>query len=220
MPRAPSSSSLYTRIARKVAQAEPGSVFTAKDFSDIGRDRAVAKSLERLVRVGKLRRITRGIYDKPRQDPLLGTLWPDPDDVIKAITVKEKLRLQPAGVHAANMLGLSEQVPAKYVFLTDGRSRMLKAGPFRFQLKHTTPRNMAAAGRFTGLLIQAFKSLGPKHIDRLHLEFLKKKIPAAELKALQNDLDLAPACMRPLFLDLAGSPPSPRMKPLRDKTED
>jgi hypothetical protein len=117
------------------------------------------------------------------------------------------------------MLGLSEQVPAKYVFLTDGRSRMLKAGPFHFQLKHTTPKNMVAAGRFTGLLIQAFKSLGSKHIDKVHLAFLKKKIPAKELKGLLNDLDLAPAWMRPLFLDLAGSPPTARMKPLRDRAE-
>ena len=185
----------------------------------MGGDKAVDKCLERLVKRGELRRVSRGIYDKPRQDELLGTLWPPVDDIIKAISEKDKIRVQPSGVHAANMLGLSEQVPVKYVFLTDGRSRLVKAGPFRFQLKHTTPRNMVAAGRFTGLSIQAFKSLGPKHIDKLHLAFLKKNVPAQELKGLVDDLDLAPAWMRPLFLDLAGRTQSKRMKPLRDMQE-
>jgi hypothetical protein len=146
-------------------------------------------------------------------------LWPTPEDVIKAICDRDKIRVQPAGVHAANMLGLSEQVPAKHVYLTDGASRMVKAGPMRISLRHTSPRNMATAGRFSGLLIQAFKSMGPKHVDRFHLAHLKKNIPRKELKGLVKDLDAAPAWMRPLFMELAGTPRSKRMKPLPDRPE-
>lgn len=164
------------------------------------------KSLVRLVNRGQLRRLARGLYDKPRHSDLLGILWPDPDDVIKAICARDKIRVQPAGVHAANMLSLSEQVPVKYIYLTDGTSRMLESGPLRIALRRTSPRNMATAGRFAGLLIQAFKSLGPKHVDRFHLAHLKKDIPSKELKGLLQDLDAAPAWMRPLFLELAGPP--------------
>ena len=57
----------------------------------------------------------------------------------------QRTRLQPAGAYAANILGLSEQVPAKAVFLTDGPSRTVKIGPTTIQLRRTTPRNMAAA---------------------------------------------------------------------------
>jgi len=50
-------------------------------------------------------------------------------------------------------------VPAKAAFLTDGPSRTVKIGTMTIQLWRTTPRNMAAAGRLSGLLIQAFREL-------------------------------------------------------------
>jgi hypothetical protein len=180
---------------------------------------SVLKCLERLVKANNLRSLSRGLYDKPQHDDLLGILWPTPDAVIKAISEKNKIRVQPAGAYAANILGLSEQVPAKIILLTDGGSRMIKAGPMRITLKHTTPRNMAAAGRFTGLLIQAFKSLGARQIDKLHLARLKKTVPAMDRLALLNDLDLAPAWMRPLFLELAGQKISKRMRQLPERLE-
>jgi len=177
------------------------------------------KYLVRLVKRGLLRRLARGLYDIPRYSDLLGILRPYPDDVIKAICDRDKIRVQPAGVHAANLLGLSEQFPAKAVFLTDGISRMVKAGPMRIELRHASPRNMATAGRFSGLLIQGFKSMGRRHIDRFHLADLKKRIPAKELHGLLQDLDKAPAWMRPLFLELAGNSRPKRMKPLADTPE-
>ncbi|MDQ3003127.1 MAG: DUF6088 family protein [Fibrobacterota bacterium] len=219
MPREPTPTSLDSRITRKVKQSPPGTVFTPGDFAAMGGSKAVGKCLEWLVKRNELRWLVRGLYDKPRHDEVLGILWPSPDAVIKAITDKNKIRVQPAGVHAANMLGLSEQVPAKYIFLTDGGSRMVKAGPMRIALRHTSPRNMAAAGRFTGLLIQAFKSLGVKHIDKWHLARLKKTVPVADRLGLLNDLDLAPAWMRPLFMELAGQKRSRRMKELPERPE-
>lgn len=219
MPKAPSLKSADNSITRKVNLSAPGSVFTTSDFTSFGGTAAVEKSLTRLVNRGLLRRLARGLYDKPRHSDMLGILWPTPENVIKAICDRDKIRVQPAGVHAANMLGLSEQVPAKLVYITDGASRMVKAGPMRIALKHTSPRNMATAGRLSGFLIQAFKSLGSGQIDRFHLAHLKKIIPTKELKGLAKDLDGAPAWMRPLFMELAGTPRSKRMKPLTDRPE-
>lgn len=219
MPKAPSPNSVDNSITQKVKQSAPGSVFTTSDFTSFGGTSAVEKSLTRLVNRGLLRRLARGLYDKPRHSERFGILWPTAEDVIKAICGRDKIRVQPAGIHAANMLGLSEQVPAKYIYLTDGASRMVKAGPMRITLRRTSPRNMATAGRFSGLLIQAFKSLGPRHIDRFHLAHLKKNIPPKELEGLVNDLDAAPAWMRPLFMELAGTPRSKRMKPLNERPE-
>jgi hypothetical protein len=202
-----------------VKQSAPGSVFTTADFIALGGATAVEKSLVRVVKRGLLRRLARGLYDKPKHSDLFGILWPSAEDVIKAICARDKIRVQPAGIHAANMLGLSEQVPAKYIYLTDGASRMVKAGPLRIALRRTSPRSMATAGRLSGLLIQAFKSLGPKHVDRFHLSHVKKNIPAKELLGLLDDLYAAPAWMRPLFQELAGKPRSKRMKPLADRPE-
>jgi len=159
--------------------------------------------LHRLVKRKILRRLARGLYEYPREHPELGTLAPDIEKVARALAGKHRIRLQPAGAYATNLLGLSEQVPAKVVFLTDGTSRTVKIGRQEIQLRRTTPRNMAAAGRLSGLLMQAFRHLGKEHITRERMEHLKRTLPAKERRKLLKDLPLAPAWMHPLFRELA-----------------
>ena len=100
--------------------------------------------------------------------------------------------------------GLSEQVLAKAVFLTDaityGQDEDWKAGS---PIAHTTPKNMATAGRLSRLLIQALRHLGKEHITPARMEHLKRTLPARERKKLFPDLPLAPAWMHPLFRELA-----------------
>lgn len=129
----------------------------------MGSRAAIDKALQRQVQRGKLLRLSPGLYDKPRHDELLGSLWPSLDAIVKAVAGKDRIRTQPSGVYAANLLGLSEQVPAQVVLLTDGMSRSVQAGPMEIRFQRTTPRRMAAAGRLSGLLIQAFKSLRAPH---------------------------------------------------------
>jgi hypothetical protein len=194
-------------------------VFTPASFTALGSRGAIDKALQRLVTQGALRRLSRGLYDKPRHDEILGTLWPSVDAVVQALVGKHKLRVQPAGVYAANLLGLSEQVPAKVVLLTDGVSRTVRAGPMQIALKRTSPRNMAAANRLSGLVIQAFKSLGREHITPQRLARLRKTVPAAERVRLLKDLDLAPGWMRPMLLELAkGSSEPARKTPAKKAT--
>lgn len=203
MPRAASPNSIDTHIARNVKRGARGTVFTPAMFATIGSRAAIDKALQRLVAKGILRRLSRGLYDKPRRDELLGTLWPSVDAVVKAVAGKDKLRVQPAGAYAANLLGLSEQVPAKVVMLTDGASRSVRAGPMHIALKHTSPRNMAGANRLIGLVIQAFKSLGQQHITPQRIAHLRKTLPVKKRAELIADLDIAPAWMRPILRELA-----------------
>jgi len=182
-----------------------GTVFTPNDFLDLGGRDAVDKALSRLATRGEVRRLARGLYEYPREHPELGTLSPDIERVAKALSGKDRLRLQPAGAYATNLLGLSEQVPAKAVFLTDGPSRTVKIGRQEIQLRHTTPRNMAAAGRLSGLLMQAFRHLGQEHITAQRMAHLKRTLPAKERTQLMKDLPLAPTWMHPFFRELAES---------------
>jgi hypothetical protein len=94
-------------------------------------------------------------------------------------------------------------VPAKAVFLTDGPSRTVKNGPMTIQLRQTTPRNMAAAGRLSGLVIQAFRELGKEHITPARIKDLKRALPADKRRELMKDIKLAPAWMHPIFRDLS-----------------
>jgi len=154
---------------------------------------------------GTIRRLARGLYEYPREHPELGMLSPDIERVAKALAGKDRIRLQPAGAYATNLLGLSEQVPARIVFLTDGPSRTVKIGRQEIQLRRTTPRNMAASGRLSGLLMQALRHLGQAHITRARVEHLKRTLPKKERRQLLKDLPLAPAWMHPLFRELAES---------------
>ena len=218
MPRAPSLNSIDTQIARRVQRSARGTVFTPDTFAALGSRAAIDKALQRLVARGELRRLSRGLYDKPRRDELLGILWPSVDAVVKAVAGKDKLRTQPAGVYAANMLGLSDQVPAKVVLLTDGISRTVRAGPMKISFKRTTPRQMAAAGRLSGLVIQAFKSLGPEHITAERIKRLRKTVPAAARVKLLQDIVLAPAWMRPFLQQVAVDDLPPRSSAKRKNT--
>ncbi len=182
-----------------------GAVFTPNDFLDLGGRDAVDKALSRMAARGEVRRLARGLYEYPREHPELGTLSPDIEKVAKALAGKDRIRLQPAGAYATNLLGLSEQVPAKVVFLTDGPSRTVKIGRQEIQLRRTTPRNMASAGRLSGLLMQAFRHLGHEHITPQRIAHLRRTLPAKERRQLLKDLPLAPTWMHPLFRELAES---------------
>jgi hypothetical protein len=62
---------------------------------------------------------------------------------------------------------------------------------------------MAAAGRLSGLLIQALRELGETHVTPERREHLKRTIPADQRRELIKDLPLAPAWMHPIFRELA-----------------
>lgn len=195
--------SIEHKILRRIYSGQRGSIFTPSHFLDLGSRQAIDLALHRLVKKKTLRRLARGLYEYPREHPELGTLSPDVQKVAKALAGKDRIRLQPAGAYAANLLGLSEQVPAKAVFLTDGFSRTVKIGRQEIQLRQTTPRNMAAAGRLSGLLMQAFRHLGREHITPQRMAHLKRTLPAKERRQLIKDLPLAPTWMHPFFRELA-----------------
>jgi hypothetical protein len=195
--------SVDAKILAAIHRRGRGSVFVPADFLDIGSREAVDVVLHRLTRKGTIRRLARGVYDFPKQHPVLGPLQPSAEEVAQALAGRDHTRVQPAGAYAANALGLSEQVPAKAVFLTDGPSRTVKIGASTIQLRRTTARNMAAAGRLSGLLIQALRELGKEHVTPERRQHLKRTLPANQRRELLKDLRLAPAWMHPIFRELA-----------------
>jgi hypothetical protein len=203
MARRKSPQSIDSRVLAAIHGRGRGSVFVPADFLDIGSREAVGLALHRLARKGTIRRLARGVYDFPKEHPVLGPLQPSAEAVARALAGRDRTRLQPTGAYAANALGLSEQVPAKAVFLTDGPSRTVKIGPTTIQLRRTTAKNMAAARRLSGLLIQALREIGKDNITPQRRAHLKRTLPAKERHELLKDIKLAPAWMHPIFRELA-----------------
>lgn len=181
------------RVVSRIYGSGRGAVFTPTQFLDLGGRRVVDVVLHRLANTGTIRRLTRGLYDYPKQHPTCGVMFPSPEVVAKALAGKDATRFQPSGAYAANLLGLSDQVPAKIVFLTDGRAKRVKIGRQEIVLKRTSPRNMATAGRLSGLVIQALRHMGKKRVDDKAISRMKQKLVDADAKPLLKDLTYAPA---------------------------
>jgi len=196
------SESIENKMLHRIAGKKKGWVFAPTHFLDLGNRAAIDQALSRLVRSGDIRRLTRGLYDYPQKHPTLGDVPASVDRIAAALAEKDNLKIQPSGAYAANLLGLSNQVPAKIVFLTDGSSRMVQVGNWRIKLKKTTPKNMATAGRMSGLVIQALRYMKQENIDDRIIKKLKGKLSDEDKKQLMSDLRYAPAWIGEIFKQL------------------
>ena len=184
--------SIDSMVTARIKKHGRGWVFTPKQFLDLGSRQGVDLALHRLKAADSIRQLARGLYDYPVQDPVLGTVAPSADQIARALVVRDVIRLQPSGAYAANILGLSEQVPSRVVFLTDGPARKVTLGKREIILQHTTPRNMATAGRKSGTIIQALRYLGKDQVDDRVISILRRQISDEERPKIHKDLRHAP----------------------------
>ena len=185
--------SIKNIIEIKIRKSKPNQLFLLSDFKNIGASTAIRKSLSRLVHENKIKRISQGIYYKPKHHKLLGELSPSIQSVVEYIAKKEHIIIKPTGAHALNLLGLSTQVQTKAVYLTNGAKREIKIGKQTALLKPTTNKKMALKGKISSLLILALEDL---HLDRINDESKKqieKLIELEKREVLLEDLKLAPA---------------------------
>jgi hypothetical protein len=194
--------SIDSQIRSRIYRHGKGWAFTPKHFRDLGSTAATDSCLRRLKAAGTIRQLARGLYDYPVNDPVLGTVAPSAAAIARALVARDAIRIQPSGAYAANVLGLSNQVPSRIVFLTDGRARKVQIGKREIILQHTAPRNMATAGRTSGILIQALRHIGIDQIDEQVIAILSRHITAADHSSLRKDLVHAPAWIADLLPQL------------------
>jgi hypothetical protein len=199
------SQAIQNKVVSRIYGKGRGWVFTPNHFLDLGSRSAVGNSLSQLTAAGTIRRLAFGLYDYPQKHPKLGLLSPKPDTIAQAISEKDDTRLQPSGAYAVNLLGLSQQVPAKIVYLTDGAEKNVTVGNQQIQLRRTTPKHMATAGRLSGLIIQALRYLKKDGVTDDHIATLKRTLPDADRERLWKDRIYAPAWMHPLLDQLKSS---------------
>jgi hypothetical protein len=180
-----------------------GWCFTPSSFLDLGSHDAVRQALKRLENKGKIRSIARGLYDYPRTHKAIGELPPDLEKAAEAVAQKFGLRIQASGAYAANLLGLSEQVPAKVVFLTDGSSKKIKIANTEVMFRKTTPKNMKLAGSAAGLVIQAFKYMGKQHITPKIAAGVLLRLRLDDKQFLLKNLSASPSWIAKLIKSVA-----------------
>ena len=170
------------RLLRKIGRSGDGWAFSQKDFSRLATRGAIDIALHRLLAQGAIRRVTRGIYDCPRYSRLIGApVSPDIDQVAGAFARKFGWRIQPSGATAQNLLGLSTQVPASHVYLSDGPNRSYDINGTTLKFKHTPLKEAGFRYRESALIVQALKSFGPDLITPAVVAKIRKWL-APELR--------------------------------------
>lgn len=185
-------------ILRRLRAKKDATVFSPSHFTDFARPDAIRKALSRLVKAGKIRRIRRGLYDLPQSHPIIGQTAPDIMATVRALMEGSHSKWQFTGAYAANALGMSDQVPAKVIILTDGVPRKVTLGKLTLVFRRAAPRNLLGAGSRSGLVIQALRYMQrsadmPKHVSRL-----RNNLDAATKKNLASLTPKLAAWMRPI----------------------
>jgi Family of unknown function (DUF6088) len=181
------------KILRRIRQQKPGKAFMAKDFLDVASRGMVDVTLSTLTREGVIRRVRRGLYDLPKDNPALGgALSPDINQAAQAIARRHRWKIVPAGAWAANLLGLSTQVPAKVVYLSDGPSKRIQIGKQTIQFKHARPQAFVVDEPLPALVVQALRHLGKDHVDDAVIKRLRKTLSVSDKRQLLKAMRFGP----------------------------
>jgi Family of unknown function (DUF6088) len=149
-------SNLTPIIAARINAIGSGQVWVPTDFAQLGNRDAIDKALQRMVLAGELRRIDRGLYDKPVLNRLTKRpTAPDYRAVLAAIARRDQLRMLVDGMTAANDLGLTDAVPARVTIHTDARRRAIQLDQLIIDFKYTAPSRLYWAGRPAMRVVQA-----------------------------------------------------------------
>jgi hypothetical protein len=169
-----------------------GHVWSVADFLDLGPRVAVDPALHRLVASGDIRRIARGLYDKPEINQLTGKpTYPDYRKVIDALSRRDRIRMVVDGITAANDLGLTDAVPAHATVLTDARLQSIKLGNLTIKFQHAAPSRLYWAGHPAMRVVQALywlRDLLPTDRDQIFKRLLRIFADPIHGKAIQDDL--------------------------------
>ncbi|WP_373032869.1 DUF6088 family protein [Sulfurovum sp.] len=182
-------SSLYNNAFYFIAGHGRGWAFSANDL--LGKfSRAQADNLlSELLKQGKIRRVARGIYDYPKYSELLQKeLSPDIEQVSRAYARKFNWKIEVSGDTALNILGLSTQVPGKYIYLSNGPNKSYKIlDSMTIEFKKSSLKNIGFKHKESSLIVQALKTLGKDRIDDMVIETIRKKIEPSKYSKILND---------------------------------
>ena len=156
---------ILNTIKKRILEAEDGSVFVTADFADVAENAKIVTSLGRLEDEKIIRRLIRGVYEKPEYNEFLDEyVAPSPDKMAHALARNFGWTVVPCGDTALNLLGLSTQVPAVWLYVSDGTYKEYTYENITIKFKRTTNKEISKVSSKTALVIQAIKALGKESV--------------------------------------------------------
>lgn len=152
--------SVAQAISNRVKRMKKGKPFVRNLFAELGSRAAVDKALSRLVQAGRLERVARGVYMRPKLSTYVGWVRPSPITIMHILAKANGETIQIHGAEAVRRLGLSTQMQVVPVYYTSGRTREIKAGNAVVRLNHVSSDRLQHAGNKVGLALTALYYLG------------------------------------------------------------
>lgn len=174
-------------IKNRIISMLHGSVFVVSDFTDIAEYQNAKKCLLRIEKEGLIRRVIRGIYDKPYFSNALNEYAaPNIEEVAKAIARNYNWKISPSGLTALNLLGLSTQVTNSYEYCSSGQYKTYEIGKISINFKHKSSKELLDLSYKSSLVVNAIKELGPL-IDEESIETIRNRLSASEKRNLLQE---------------------------------
>ncbi len=188
-------------VMKSIDGSQPHSIFFISDYADLGAAETIRKILHEATITGVLEKAGHGIYIKPKISRF-GKVPVPLEKIAREIADRDKCEIQPTGSTAANLIGLSTQVPMNLSYITTGSTRTIKIGDRKISFRHASPKKFAAKGSVIPLLIQGIKEVGAKNISGVEYEAIRLFIDKQQDPYLQEDLPLAPAWIQRIIKKL------------------
>ena len=172
------------QIQDQIKAAAEGTIFISSDFADIADTETIRRNLNRLTQAGMLRRILKGVYEKPKYSKLLDEyVAADPEAVANALARSYHWTIAPCGNTALNLLGLSTQVTAVWSYISDGPYKTYEWNSTKLEFKHRTNKEITGLSYMTSLVIQALKTLGRSNVTPAVIQMLSEKLTDKDKQA-------------------------------------
>lgn len=183
---------ILSQIKNDIQKAEVGTVFVPIDFVLLTDKKTASVCLTRLETEKIVSKIMRGVYYKPEYNDFLGEyVAPEPDAVAHALARNYGWTIVPCGDTALNLLGLSTQIPAAWVYVSDGTYKEYTYEQTTIKFKRTTNKEISKLSYKTALVVQALKALGKDNVDDAVLTKLKNNLTDSEKQALLTEAKAA-----------------------------
>ena len=148
----------------------------------------IKQIISRLIKEGTLRRIIRGVFEKPKYSKLLQEyVAADPNEIANALARCYHWTIAPCGDTALNKLGLSTQVTAVWSYISDGPYKTYEWDKTKIEFKHRTNKEITGLSPTTILVIQALKTLGKENTDSKVIRILSHRLNTEEKAALLRE---------------------------------
>ncbi|QXZ14685.1 type IV toxin-antitoxin system AbiEi family antitoxin domain-containing protein [Pseudomonas sp. AO-1] len=188
--------SVAETISNRIKHMRKGQPFAGSVFSQVGTRTSVDKALSRLVQEGKLERVIRGIYMRPKESKVLGRVRPSPIQVVEAVARRRREKLQIHGAEAVRRLGISTQMQVQTVYYTSGSTREIRVGRAVVRLQHVSSEHLQEAGTRVGVALVALFYLGRKEASTSVIQRILRSLNREEFRKLQ-------ACSKPEWMQPA-----------------